>query len=71
MDQLIAALIPLPLGIFWLWMYRDMAANDAVPQCFFTLTNGTNPKLDWTMAFAVFNIFTAIFYYLNEYRSRH
>jgi hypothetical protein len=71
MDQLIVTLIPLSLGIFWLWMFWDMTANDALPTCFVTFTNGSNPKLDWTMMFVVFNIFTAIFYYFNEYRHRH
>jgi hypothetical protein len=71
MGRLIATLIPLPLLIFWLWMFWDMLENDTVPQCFVTFTNGRNVKLTWAVEFVFFNIFTAIFYYLTEHRIRH
>ena len=70
MDQLIPALIPLPLLIFWAWMFSEMVKNENLPPCFVTFTRGSDPKFDWTVAFVFLNIFAAVFYYVNEYRQR-
>jgi uncharacterized membrane protein (DUF4010 family) len=70
MEQLILLLIPLPLVVFWLWMFSAMTKNDNLPQCFITFTNGRNPSFDWTVAFIFLSIFAAILYYLNVYRNR-
>lgn len=70
MVQLILALLPLPLVVFWLWMFSDMAKNGNLPQCFMTLTNGRNPGVDWAVAFLFLSIFTAFFYYVMVYRER-
>jgi len=68
MDQVILALLPLPLLTFWVWMFSDMMKNDNLPSCFITFTRGTDPRFDWTVAFLFLSIFAAIFYYSNEYR---
>jgi hypothetical protein len=70
MTQLILALLPLPLVVFWLWMFSDMTKNGNLPSCFITLTNGRNPGFDWTMAFVFLNVFTAFIYYVTVYRNR-
>ncbi len=70
MEQLILILIPLPLVVFWLWMFSDMTKNDNLPQCFITFTNGRNSSFDWTFAFIFLSVFAAIFYYVTEYRKR-
>jgi hypothetical protein len=56
-----------PLGVlvialaFWGWMYRDMVTNnDLTP----------DEKQNWLFTFIVFNIFGALFYFLNIYRDR-
>ena len=71
MFQVILTLLPLPFLLFWAWMFLDMMKNDNLPDCFITFTNGRDPKSDWTMAFVFLNIFTAIFYYSNEYKNRN
>ncbi len=71
MAQLIVALLPLSLLAFWAWMFLDMRNNDNLPGCFITLTGGSDPKFDWTLAFLFLNVFGAFFYYVNEYRYRH
>jgi len=70
MTQLILALLPLPLVVFWLWMFSDMTKNGNLPPCFITVTNGRNPGVDWTMAFVFLNVFTACIYYITVYRNR-
>jgi hypothetical protein len=70
MAQIIAALIPLVLLGFWAWMCRDMTRNSDLPNCFFTITRWSNPKSDWTAAFLLLNIFTAVHYFVNVYRYR-
>lgn len=55
---MVAALILLS---FWIWMFRDMAANDR-----FIVTS----KYNWTLAFVFLNVFAAVYYYVYEYRNR-
>jgi hypothetical protein len=72
MGQLILMLIMLLLVVgFWGWMFSDMTKNDNLPPCFITITNGRDPRLDWTFMFFFFNMFTALFYYVTVYRNRH
>lgn len=70
MEQLILALIPLSLVVFWLWMFSAMTKNGNLPQCFLTFTNGRNSSFDWTVAFIFLSIFTAIFYYVTVYSKK-
>ncbi len=70
MAQLIPALLPLSLLAFWLWMFVHMARSDDPPNCFLSVTGGRDPKSDWALAFAVLNIFTAVYYFVNVYRYR-
>ena len=70
MLQLIMLIIPLLLVLFWAWMFKAMTENQYLPPCFFSVTNGTDPRFDWSIAFVILNIFTAIYYYFTEYRSR-
>lgn len=67
---LIPLVISLPLVVFWAWMFRHMINNDNLPGL---LSNGTltgDIKSDWTLAFIILSLFTAILYYLNVYRNR-
>jgi hypothetical protein len=68
--QLIAALLPLPLAAFWFWMFYEMVNNNNLPPFYFTVTNRSDVRLDWTFAFIFLSIFTAIIYYFNVYRHR-
>lgn len=70
MAQIILILIPLPLVVFWLWMFSDMTKNGNLPQCFITFSNGKNSGFDWTVAFIFLSIFTAIVYYVNVHRNK-
>ncbi len=71
MGQLILVLIPLFLLAFWAWMFSDMLKNDNLSPCFITFTNGNDPRFDWTLMFVFLNVFTAMFYYVNEYRKKY
>ncbi len=68
MAQLIAVLIPVALLVFWAWMFSAMTHNQVLPSCFITITNGNDPRTDWTLAFVLLNIITAVYYYVNVYR---
>ena len=70
MAQVLLLLIPLLLFIFWAWMFSDMIKNENLPSCFISFTGGRDARFDWTVAFVFLNIFAAIFYYTNEYRTR-
>ena len=59
--QLLPLLFVIPLIVFWAWMFRDMVANDNLPD---------NAKNAWTIAFIFLNVFAAVYYYATEYRSR-
>ncbi len=59
---LFAVLLPVPLLVFWLWMFRDMSNNDY-------LSNGE--RNNWTRYFVFLNVFAAFWYYIVEYRPRH
>ena len=63
-------LIPLAAIVFWFWMLLDMARNRNLPPCFLSVTSDKDRLRDWTFVFYLFSIFTAIYYYLNEYRER-
>lgn len=56
-------IIILPLTTFWLWMFWDMAGNDAIPPA---------SKFNWVIAFVLLNVFAAGIYYAyfrsNRYR---
>ncbi len=65
-------ILPLPLLVFYLWMFWDMTNNDNLPG------NSTAPlrwppssKFEWTLAFIFLNVFAAVLYYVNEYRRRY
>lgn len=59
--QLIPLIFIIPLILFWLWMFRDMLENDALPD---------SAKQNWTWAFILMNVFAAVIYYVQEYRNR-
>ena len=71
MLQFVLTLIPLLLGIFWLWMFADMSKEGDLPSYIVTISNGANPRLDWTLGFVIFNVLTAIYYYFTVYRYKH
>ena len=60
--SVVAILLPLPLAVFWYWMFRDMLSNRY-------LTNDS--RTTWTWEFIFLNIFAATWYYLSEYRGNH
>ncbi len=70
MPQLIDVLIPVGLLAFWAWMFSAMTGNENLPNCFITITNGNDPRTDWTLAFIFLNFVAAVFYYVNVYRSK-
>lgn len=62
MLQLIPMFVGLPLIGFWVWMFVDMTNNDYI--------SGSS-KNNWMLASVAANTFTALYYYLVEYRPRH
>ena len=54
-------ILPLPLLVFWAWMFREMINNDNLPN---------DTKSYWTFLFIFLNIFAAMFYYVNVYKDR-
>lgn len=71
MVRIILLLIPLLLVAFWLWMFSDMMNNagipSAAPQGFRWPPEAKN---QWIVLFVILNIFTAIYYYVTEYRNK-
>ena len=61
MVPLIAMFLILPLIAFALWMFSDMIKNDNLR---------TNSRSNWILLFFVLNVFGAIMYYINEYRTQ-
>ncbi len=59
---LVAVLLPVPLFVFWLWMFRDMTNNDYL---------SSGERNNWTLYFVFLNVFAAFWYYMAEYRPRH
>ncbi len=62
MVQPVLLFIPLPLLIFWLWMFRDMLNNEYL---------SSSEKNNWTMKFVLINIIAAGLYYFIEYKNRY
>jgi amino acid transporter len=60
--QLVATIVFLLLLVFWAWMLRDMANNEAIPP---------NNKYYWAAAFLFLFVIAAAFYYFTVYRYRH
>ncbi len=72
MDPLISMILVLPLIVFWLWMFWDMANNDDLPSnSNAPLTWPPSTKFGWTVAFIFMNVVAAGFYYFYEYRNRY
>jgi hypothetical protein len=61
MNPPVATLLILPLIAFWLWMAWEMSNDERLSR---------EAKLYWALAFLVFNIFAAIYYYFYGYRDR-
>ncbi len=61
LQQSVLVLLPIPLLIFWMWMFSDMMRNDEIP---------TNLKFQWFLAFIFLNIFAAILYYFQTYSKK-
>lgn len=59
METFILLFIPSALLVFWVWMFWDMSSSNYVP---------LDSKLNWTIAFVLFNFFTAVYYYVTQYR---
>jgi hypothetical protein len=55
-------ILPLPLLVFWGWMFRDMIHNDNLPG---------NSKDYWTLFFILLNIFSAMYYYVTVYKNKY
>jgi hypothetical protein len=66
LDPLISLIFIVPLIAFWAWMLNDMLQNNRLPSL---LT--ADARLDWMVAFIVFNVFAAVVYYALVYRQRH
>jgi hypothetical protein len=65
LSPLIPLIVIIPLIAFWLWMFDDMLKYDSLPGL---VTN--DARLDWTIAFIIFNVFAAVVYYALVYRQR-
>ncbi len=59
---LVVVLFPVPLFVFWLWMFRDMTNNAYLSSV---------ERNNWTLYFVFLNLFAAFWYYLVEYRNRN
>ncbi len=59
---LIPLIAVIPLLLFWIWMFRDLNANDH-------LLNYS--RYTWTLLFIFMNVFGACLYYFMEYTDRH
>ena len=59
--QLILIVLVAALFAFWAWMFWEMINNRNVPD---------NARNFWMIAFVIFNIFAAVYYYMNVYRDR-
>jgi len=57
----IVILLPFLLLIFWMWMFSDMINNTEISR---------NLKTQWLVAFILFNVLTAIFYYVTVYSKK-
>lgn len=68
MAELFGLLVPVLLLAFSAWMFLAMLRNDDLPACFITITRGSDPRLDWAVAFVFLSIFTALYYYVNVFR---
>jgi hypothetical protein len=62
----ISLIVVIPLIAFWAWMLEDMLKNDHLPGL---LT--ADARLDWMIAFILFNVFAAVVYFALVYRQRH
>jgi hypothetical protein len=59
---LLIIILPLiPTIAFWLGMFREMMNNDNLPP---------GSKEIWMWLFLFFNVFAAMFYYVNVYKER-
>jgi hypothetical protein len=59
------------LGIFWLWMWRDMVRNDGLPDSSKALIEWPPvSKRGWTMWFVLCSLPAAAVYYVTVYRLR-
>lgn len=61
MNPLVSLVIILPLLAFWLWMAWEMSNDERLSR---------TEKLYWGLAFLIFNVFAAIYYYVYGYRSK-
>ncbi len=68
MAELLGLLLPVLLLAFSAWMFLAMLRNEDLPACFISITRGTDPRLDWAVAFVFLNIFAALFYYVKVFR---
>ncbi len=57
---LLLLVVVVPLLAFWAWMFREMMNNDYL---------SPSAKNFWMMAFLVFNVLAAIYYYSTVYRN--
>ena len=71
MVRVVGLLLPLFLLAFWAWMYWDLTNNVDLPNCYISFTGGSNPRLDWNIAFILLSGITADVYFVNVYRYRH
>ena len=72
MYQFISIIIILPLVGFWFWMFRDLINNVYLSDDNSArLTWPPTTRFGWTVAFIIFNVFGALWYYVVEYRPRH
>ena len=59
--QIVLWIVILLVFSFWLRMFWDMSVKDNLPKCYISITK--DPKIDWMLAFIVFNVITAGLYF--------
>ena len=47
-------------------MFWDMSVKDNLSKCYISITK--DPKIDWMLAFIVFNVITAGLYFFTEFK---
>ncbi len=71
MDWLFPIVVVLPLLAFWMWMFSDMINNTDLPRWpFWDVTDSDSlpsRRFNWTLAFALLNVFAAAIYYSTVY----
>lgn len=69
--QVLAVIPVVVLLVFYVWMFREMVNDDALPPgTFGDVSWPPVTRTDWFLVFIVLNVFGAALYYSTRYRRR-